>query len=375
MNINTGLKSTVAITALVAIGAPVIVSSANAGLNNGNKNGVVMSGQIVRALIYQDDGHNSQLFNTDGFDTASRIRWIITGQMTESVSMGGLVEMNFPNSNRDFALGTAGANNGEVDTDTAFAIRHSRIDFTHKAAGKLSLGQSSVAGDGATSQTFTSYPPVISASADAPLSNSTFWNNTTSSLSTVGQAAIEDYDPSREDRIRYDTPSFGGLSLAISHQDTGQSVGANYAAKYGDVQVAAAAFFKNNAGGSTTQTSTAGGSIAVKHSSGLSADISYSKEESEAGILAEGKNWHAGLGYAADLTNLGTTGFGFIYSVTEEGAADNDEGTQLAVTVNQKVASVGADLFAGFTYATYDDGTSTDFDDFSTIFTGARLNF
>lgn len=375
MNIKTTLKTSVAAAALVAIGAPAVVSSASAGINNGNKNSLIMSGQIVRALMYQDDGHNSQLFNIDGFDTASRVRWIVSGQMTESVSIGGLVEMNFPNSNRNYALGTAGSNNGEVDTDTTFAIRHTRIDFKHKALGTLSLGQSSVAGDGATSQTFTAYAPTISGSADAPLGNSNFWNSTTQSISTVGQAALTDYDPSREDRIRYDTPSFGGLKLSVSHQDTGESAAANYSGKFGGIQVAAAGFYKNNSAGSTTNTATMGGSIAAKHDSGVSADFSYSRQDNKPGVTQEGKNWHAGAGYAANLTNLGTTGFGIIYSQTDDGVVNGDEGTQFAFSVNQKVASVGADIFAGFTLATYDDGTATNYDDFTTIFAGTRLNF
>jgi len=388
VNIKTVLKTSVAAAALVAIGAPAVVSQAEAGINNGNKNSLVMSGQIVRNLIYQDNGRQSQLFHADGVNTRSRIRWIVSGQMTESVSIGGLVEMNFPASNATGSLGTnavtagtnqdavSAADNGEVNTDTGFAIRHSRIDFKHKTAGTLSIGQSSVAGDGATTQSFLSHAAVGSSGGNAEMMRaSTFWNDTASSNSGVGSSAIQNYDPSREDRIRYDTPSFGGLKLAVSHQDSGASVAANYSGKFGGVQVAAAAFYRNVAASSTAVDATMGGSIAAKHDSGIAVEFGYSKEDAPSGVAVEGKNWHAGIGYAANLNNLGETGFVFAYGETEEGVADGDEGTSWTVSVNQKVSSVGADIYAGYARATYDDGTATDYDDFNTIFAGTRLNF
>jgi len=376
VNIKTVLKTSVAAAALVAIGAPAVVSQAEAGINNGNKNSLVMSGQIVRNLIYQDNGDSHQLFHADGVNTRSRVRWIVSGQMTESVGIGGLVEMNFPSSNATGSLGTAGSNNGEVNTDTAFAIRHSRIDFKHKAAGTLSIGQSSVAGDGATTQSFLPGAAIGSSGGNPEIMRaSTFFNDTTKAVSAIGSSAIGNFDPSREDRIRYDTPSFGGLKLSVSHQDSGASVGANYSGKFGGVQVAAAAFYRNTAASSTTVDSTMGGSIAAKHDSGISAEFGYSKEDAPTGVLIEGKNWHAGVGYSANLTNLGSTGFVFAYGHTDDGVANGDTGKSWTVSVNQKVSSVGADIYAGYARASYDDSTANSYDDFSTIFAGTRLNF
>lgn len=371
MNIKTVLKTSVAAAALVAVGAPAVVSQAEAGLNNGNKNGVVMSGQIVRALVYQDNGDDSELFNADGVNTRSRIRWIVSGQMTESVDIGGLVEMNLPASN---AGGNALGATTETTADTAFAIRHSRIDFKHKAAGTLSLGQSSVAGDGGHSSSFEGGAALHSVTGQELMYSSGFRNKTAGTVSTI--TAGGGFDPSREDRIRYDTPSFGGLKLAVSHQDSGQSAGINYSGKFGGIQVAAAGYYRNLAAASTTVDAIMGGSIAAKHDSGLSASVGYSKEDAPSGTVIEGTNVHVGVGYAASMTNLGTTSFKFTWSRTEEGTANNDEDNIYGVSVNQNVASVGADLFAGFMIADYDGGVAgTTYDDFSVIYTGARLNF
>jgi len=373
VNIKTVLKTSVAAAALVAISAPAIVSQAEAGVNNGNKNSLVMSGQIARALVYQDDGNSSQLFNVDGVDTSTRIRWIVSGQMTESVAVGGVVELNMARSN---VLGSAAlGNTAETNADAVWGFRKTEVTFSHKAYGKLSLGQSSIAGDGTSTQSFASLGPSMSANGVSAMGASTFFNDTTKTQSTVGTAALGGFDPTREDRIRYDTPSFGGLKLAVSHQDNGQSVGANYGGKFGGVQVGIGAFYENTAAGSTTVDASMGGSVAVKHDSGLSAAFSYTKEDASTGNNIEGKNWNVQVGYAAQLTNLGTTGFGIIYNETEDGVANGDEGDSWSIAVNQNISSVGADIYAGYTRATYDDATANNFDDFSAVFAGTRLNF
>ena len=82
-----------------------------------------------------------------------------------------------------------------------------------------------------------------------------------------------------------------------------------------------------------------------------------------------------GLGYATKLNNLGTTSFDITFAQSDESTVDNDQGEAWAISVNQKVTSVGMDLYAGAMRASYEDGTATDYDDFTTIFAGTKLNF
>jgi hypothetical protein len=375
VNIKTVLKTSVAAAALVAVAAPAVVSPAEAGLNNGNKNSLVMSGQIARAMIYQDDGNSSQLFHTGGPDTTTRMRWIATGQMTESITIGGLIEMNTPGNGRTISLNGSGSNM-ETIADTAWGTRHERVTFTHKAAGKLSIGHTGVAGDGTSTATMLSTGPGFTYEGPTTGASEFFDSTAQAASGTQVGSTHGGYDPSRENTIRYDTPSFGGLSLAVSHQDGGQSVGATYSGKFGGVQVFAGGFYYNEASGSTTQNATMGGSVGIKHDSGVSLAANYTKEDVETGVTTEGKNWGVALGYAASLTNLGTTGFGVTYAVSKDTAANNDEGKVWAIGVNQNIAAVGADIYAGYSRASYDDGAAaTNHDDFSTIFAGTRLNF
>lgn len=372
MNIKTVLKTSVAAAALVAVAAPAVVTPAHAGLNNGNKNSLVMSGQIVRALIYQDNGEQSHLFNADGVNTRSRLRWIASGQMTESVKIGGVVEMNFPTSNDGGSLGVNGETNS---SQTTWGFRKTEITFTHKAAGKLSLGQSSVAGDGASTQSLLSHASIGSSHGSVELMRGSSFAQSTGAITTIGTGGVANYDPGREDRIRYDTPSFGGLKLSLSQQDSGASVGANYSGKFGGVSVSAAAFYRNHASSSTSLNATMGGSVAAKHDSGVAAEFGMTREDAETGTTLEGKNWHAGVGYAAALTNLGTTGFALTFNDSEDALSKGDSGDSWAITVNQNISAVGADLYAGYVKSSYSDTTATTYEDFTTIFAGTRLNF
>ncbi len=106
MNYKSTLKSSVAAAALFAIAAPVApsVNAADDTLKSGNKNSLSISGQVVRALYYADDGKNSQFFHSDGGITSTRVRWVAKGTLDENVTMGATCELNSPLSNSQASL-------------------------------------------------------------------------------------------------------------------------------------------------------------------------------------------------------------------------------------------------------------------------------
>jgi hypothetical protein len=371
VNIKTVLKTSVAAAALVAVAAP-----ATAAVNNGNKNSLTMSGQIARSLVYQDNGQESELFNTDGVDTATRLRWIASGEMTESITVGGIVEMNMPSSNSGYTLADDNNVADSTSDSAAWGMRKTEVTFSHKAAGKLSIGQGSAAGDGASTQSLGSWGPSMSVQGVGGNGSSKFNNSSTTSLTTINVgSATGQYDPGRIDRVRYDTPSFGGFSLAASYGSQSQSgVGASYSGKFGGIQVAAGAFYQVQDGAAGALENTAGGSVAVKHDSGISAHVGYTRESNTTNTV-EGKEWHAGIGYAAALTNLGTTGFAVNYTSSDDANAEGDSATVIGVAVNQNISAVGTDLFLAYSRTEYDTTGATNFDDFSAIMAGTRLNF
>jgi len=387
-NIKIILKTSVAAAALVAVSAPI-----SADINNGNTNSLIMSGQIARSMVYQDNGNDTELFNVDGIDTNSRLRWIASGKMTESVTVGGIVEMNFPLSNSNYAL------DADIDfkPDSAdWGMRKTEVTFTHKTAGKLSIGQNSAAGDGAHTQTLGSWGPSMSVYGKGGAGASNFWVSNADALTGV-EAAIADigipvnivtggFNLGRNDRIRYDTPSIGGLKLAASYgADAGSGIEVTYAGKFGSVQVASAAMYQRaEIDGLDGSQKVKGGSIAVKHDSGLSAHFGHSRTNklvvADLGAF-ESKEWHGGIGYAANLTNFGITGFAINYTQSDHSLTVGEDtydadGTTFGIAVNQNIESVGTDIFLSYSRTTFDiDDVPVQFDDFSVIMAGTRMNF
>jgi predicted porin len=92
----TTLKASVAAAALFAVSAPVVSSPAEAGLANGNDNGVVISGALNRSMQYVDNGSANSWVNTDGGTDNSRLRILVSGQLTESIKVGGTWEAKLP---------------------------------------------------------------------------------------------------------------------------------------------------------------------------------------------------------------------------------------------------------------------------------------
>ena len=99
MKLKSILKTSVASAALLAVAAPVVSTSAVAEVKNGNDNGLTISGHINRSIVFMDDGSFEEMAHVDGGTANSRMRFIVTGSLTDSLSVGGTYEMNMANSN------------------------------------------------------------------------------------------------------------------------------------------------------------------------------------------------------------------------------------------------------------------------------------
>jgi len=404
VNIKTVLKTSVAAAALVAVAAPVVSTSAEAGISNGNKNSLVVNGQIVRQILFADDGNNSGMFLTDGTSTSSRVRWIAKGQATEAVEIGGIIELNIPQSNAGGtqSLGQAntaavvnnvggtagvtatsnGANVESEGTDGSWGIRLIDISFKHKSMGKLSIGQGNTASNGKSETSLAGVGSILAASTGGALGGGlSFWDNTNNvyTAKKSGSSFASHDGLSRDDRIRYDLPTFAGVSLATSLAKGGNwDIGAGYSGKFGGIQVAAGAQYNNTSATSTTKEGTHSASLAVKHDSGLNAEVTWGEERNESGVAAttaESEHLAFGLGYIGNFVNLGSTAMQVTYTKTEEAAAQGDEAIAWNVAVAQNLSAVGSQLYLQYERVSLEDNVSTDYDDISMFMAGAKVTF
>jgi hypothetical protein len=376
MSIKTTLMTSVAAAALFAVSAPVVSSPAEAGIANGNDNGVVISGAIVRSMQYIDNGLSNDWRHTDGNTDNSRLRILVSGQMTESLKVGGTWEANLPTSNRQGNTATTGTTEGGLTSggDTGeFGFRKAEVKFSHSTMGSLSIGQGTTSSDNKPSLDSTvNNNAGMSHGGAVVIYDKTGGNHT----AVTGGAQFSSYFGGRADRLRYDTPSIGGFGLSGSvGEDNFYDVGLKYGASLGDLTVAAAAQYRHLS--SQYPNKNMGGGVAVKHASGLSAGAHYGKESStDPATTIKGSSWGVEAGYTTKaMSNLGATSFSVIYTEADETVSDNFEAENIGFHVAQALPA-GVGVFAAYEVASFDDSNAaTSLDDISVFLVGTRLKF
>ena len=375
MSIKTTLKASVAAAALIAVAAPVISSPAEAGLANGNDNGVVISGALNRALMYADNGKANDWTNVDGGTDNSRLRILVSGKLTDTINVGGVWEANLPISSSQALTSNQGSDIGATTTtDAAFGFRKTEVTFTHATMGKLSIGQSSTSSDNKPSLDGTTNNNAgITHGGGMMVFDKTANANTT----VTAGGSFSSYFGGRRDRVRYDTPSIMGLKGSVSMGDDAfWDTGLTYGATYGDIQIAAAAQYASL--GTDTPANQYGVGLALKHSSGLSAGAHWGEEggNSNAASAVAGHSWGVEAGYTTSaMSNLGATAFSVVYTAADATESDDFEAETVSFHVKQSMPA-GVEVYASYENASFEDNNAgTALEDLSVFLVGTKLSF
>ena len=389
MNIKTTLKASVAAAALFAVAVPV----AEAGtVSNGNGNSVTVSGQINKAINYFDDGKSEDTAVVDNDNSGSRFRILGSGKVNEAVSVGTALEVEFQdNAANNWSIADLNAQAGAAGTNgtgaegfgqTGFNQRRMEAFISHKQFGKVSIGQGPTASDGTAEASYSGAG--MAAGGGFNFNNGAQIIRTTNQADNVFQAAAQDWGAkftnldgaSRNDRVRYDTPTFAGFQVSGSAISGGSGdVALRYGGKFGSVKVKAAASYLNTSATSTTVDAQYVISAAAEHDSGINVRGQYGQNDYTLNTRDDVKAWAIGLGYDASLTSMGATSFAVGYHVSENLAADDEEATQLDFGVVQSIKDVGTELYLGVAMLSFDDSTTTSFEDATSIIAGTRIKF
>jgi len=397
VNLKNTLKSSVAVAALFAVSVPMTSEAGN--ITNGKTAKLAISGQIVRAITNADDGTNDKTFQTGGAQTSSRLRWVASSKLSDSVTVGGAIEMNIPHSNAagSMTLGDPGSD-GVQSADSAWAIRHEYIYVTSKTMGKAYIGQTSAAADGSGEANYSG-TGMFAGSAGSGHAKSVFFNTVvggvTSSSTITPATAISNLDhSSRTDVIRYDTPVFMGLKLKTSAIAGGNwDIAGEYNEKIDDIKVRVRAGYTQLAD-NVTKNFTATGSVAVGHDSGLHVAFAGGKQSignpkgpsvvRNATIQDKDTNddgindphfWAATVGYNTKMFASGPTAFAMNYIQTKNNvfAANQDlnEGISMSFQAVQNFSAIGAQV--GLEWIRYEyssqtgNGAANTFDDIDAL--------
>lgn len=366
---NIRAKSITSAVSLALLGAFVNPSFAE----EEGKVTIKLSGQVNRALLWADDGINSDLLHVDNDNSSTRFRFLGSASLSEDHTVGITWE-------NEFESNTSSSAQIDQNSDGSSAFKERKLEAWHKGPwGKLSIGQGDGAANG-TSESDLSGTSVVNYSGIADVAGGIAFKSS-------GGADIGSIDPltgaptqvrvkdvfnnfdglSRNDRLRYDTPAFGpfGLAASITNGDAIE-LAARVAMEWDNGNDFEAAVGVID-GGDRVAFDQVGASASFKHSSGLNITFAWGQRD----IESDGEdptNHYVKLGWRAGAHNLSVD-----YGSTEDLKSEGDEATTYAASWVWKITK-SAEVYA--IYRVHElDRPGVDVEDIQAIMAGTRIKF
>ncbi len=331
---------------------------------------LTISGQINRAVNVINDGRSTNLYHVDNNASNSRFRLVGTVQISNDLSLGSRIEVAVT---PDISSQVSQTNQAP---GTFFDQRWTEVSLASKSYGKLSLGKGDAASN-TTAEIDLSRTDLVQYSAIADIAGGILFSETNGNrkLTTLKVAdAFKNMDGlSRQSRLRYDTPSLYGFSLAGSLV-SGQRYDAvlNWSGEgYGFRSAAALALAHPKLVGYRLMYD---GSFSLLHtSSGLNLTLSGGLLERDSG--KDATNLYAKAGWIANFSKLGYTAFGIDYTRSESVATVGDKGYSVGAAVVQAFEKYATELYLQYRIYSLDRANQNPVADITVGTFGARVKF
>ncbi|MGD9538592.1 MAG: porin [Alphaproteobacteria bacterium] len=306
---------------------------------------VTVSGQANRMLFYADDGDQSQIFNADNKTSTSRLNVTGKGKINDDLTAGATLEVELRSN--DTSRVTM-SQETEQTAGVSFTERKAEIFLQSASLGTLWLGQGPQAADGVTENDLSG-TSVISASSLGQDQGAALMfrreGTNVSSGRTVGNL-FNNFDVSRRDRIRYDTPDLAGFVGSISYSDFDIY---DYALRYGgdfEGWKAVAAIGYTDMENQPTPSNNLNMSAAIRAPFGTSLQGAYATQEVDVTGRNDADLWWIKLGHEfADLLPFGSTAFSIDYAETSDQAVNESEGSWWSFAAVQNIKKASTELY------------------------------
>jgi predicted porin len=330
-----------------------------------------LSGQVNRAIVFQDDGAQSDVRHVDSISSGTRIRLRGSEDLGNGMKAGFYWELQtssnpssnaFPDQNSD---GNQNTNN----------IRQAHVWFSGNW-GKLSMGQLDGAANGAVESDLSGTGITGASVFRSSFSGGMGWQFSGGGATGITHGSTySSYDGfSRYDGIRYDTPALGPVVVSASiGNDNKWDVAARVNTALGGGQISGSVFYGENDQGGTFNTGAAdnrwGGSLSYLFAQGTSITGFYSENETEAGLDSD--SWGAMLGH-----KWGPHAVSISYGVASDVFFTDFEDSGWTVNYVHSLKKANAELYASFQHNELD--TPAGFgavEDINIFLVGARVKF
>ena len=388
------LQTSVAAAALFAFAAPFAGPASAAGntiVNGKSQVKIAITGQLSRVVSIVNDGNTTNIHHTSNQFSGNRVRFIGTAKAWENLTIGTRIEFQFNNRTSNESGNFTGGSSKDEDEgdDTGIDPRYQDLTFAG-GFGKIYVGKGDSASNG-TSEVDLSGTIIASnpSTADMGYGGSFFLrDNLAAGVSQDpnvnggiagprASSVFSSFDGlSRTQRIRYDTPKFGGFKVSVGlNQGPIPDAAIRYSGSFAGTKVSAAIAWSNRDSASGTLGNQINGSGSILHSSGLNLTVAGATLEREAVGRNDPSMFYVKLGFKAKLVGAGTTNFYVNYQNTDDLGANGDDATHWGFGVVQILKDYATELFATFAVADFDDSSTNTYEDLTTGLVGARVKF
>lgn len=367
---------------LTAAAALLAAASASAlEIKSGNdKVDVQLKGHINRAVMHVDDGEESKVFHVDNTNSETRVGLYGKLAATDALTVGSNFELQWQANPSDKV------SMEEETIDGEFKERLLEVYFASKTLGTLFLGRGDMNSDDSSEADLSGTDLAGNSGVTDAGGGFLFHDNTAAPAADDAEqtgVTVKDVfnsmDGTRKNRVRYDTPSFYGLSLggSIAEEDMTDAA-LRYSQQFSGAKVEGVLCWYNP--GKTGDFSQINGSASVLFDSGFNltaAGGTRDMDDMPAGgdepVFMYGK-----AGYIfKHLVPVGSTAVSVDYGVFENAKKQDigQKGTATGVQLVQKLSDWSTELFAAYRGYQLEDDTKADYDDINIVLGGARFKF
>ena len=304
---------------------------------------ITLGGRVHRVIMQVDDGASTNGFFMDSDQGPTMLRADISSRVSGDWTLAGALEVGIQ-SNRPFRVNQDNPNPG-----TDLTVRDAELKLKSDRYGALSFGRGfSAAWTTPEIDLSGTVPSALLATGNlAP--GMQFVDRATNELS--GIAVAQHFADTERlllvDRLRYDSPRFGGgfqLSGTIA-ADSRWDAALRYYPTNDDWTIRAAATYQHKPFQDIDARYDIG--IAARHNeTGLNINVGL-----VGGEATDGRDPSAYVikaGWLTNLNSLGYTAFSADFSSGSDARLADDQAESVGLFVQQKLDSVGLDLYGGF---------------------------
>lgn len=333
---------------------------------------VTLYGHVDKAVLYSNDGDTGNLYLVDNDNSSTRLGVLAAIEPDDNYRIGSRIEMEYQTNPSNLV----NQNDKRLD-DSGFEKRHLDLWVGTNSLGKLSLGWGSTASDGISELDLSDTVIVGYSDISGMAGGQLFYDKSTGQLSgTPIRAVFSNMDGlGRDERIRYDTPSFGGFTGSVSYiADGGGDFAIRYIAKVDALKLAAGAAYANPGSTSTAIDDQLAGSVSVLHESGFSGTFAMGTRDNKGAGRNDAGFFYTKFGYKANWWPLGVTSLSLDYGRHSDISVNGDNADTFGFQMVQDIQEWGTEAFLGYRFHKLDrDGV--DYDNINAIMSGMRVKF